>query len=74
MALKSSTTIKFLYLAEKDPITSAMLFTCVIIELFCGLYEKQNIHFFLLRFISTEKPSLFENSIAIKFDTKCSRT
>ena len=70
----SSTNIKFSYLAEKDPVTFSMLSVCVVIELFCGLYEKQNIHFFLLRFISTEKPSLVENSIAIKFDAKSSRT
>ena len=39
-----------------------------------GLYEKQNTHFFFLRFISTKKPSLFDKSIVINFDGISSRT
>ena len=41
-----------------------MLSIYVIIELFYGLYWKQNTHFFFLKLISTEKSYLFEKFTA----------
>ena len=56
--------LQFSYLAETESITFTMLSIYVIIELFYGLYWKQNTHFFFLKLISTEKSYLFEKSTA----------